>query len=137
MCQVHNNYRNMHVLYLACLCVPVLPFNCSSRMLKVVPLCIILPSEALPMPTSFQHGQWSSPSVHGCNSFRAVKPMQVQSPAVVSLACIVGFLDAGSRLRVRLERLLPQMASLSRKLPRLRVIATCHQTTDHLCMISW
>ena len=59
-----------------------------------------------------------------------MEAVKVQCPAVMALARIVGFLDAGSRLGVRLERLLPQMARLTRKLPRLRVAPTCAPTAS-------
>lgn len=59
-----------------------------------------------------------------------MKPMQVQGPAVMPLAHIVGFLNAGSRLRMGLERLLPQMPGLPRKLARLRVATTCTPTAE-------
>ena len=51
--------------------------------------------------------------------------MQVQGPLIVALAGVIGFLDAGGRQLVRLERFLAQVARLPRKLARLRVTPSC------------
>ena len=54
-----------------------------------------------------------------------MQAMQVQGPLIMALAGIVGFLNAGSRQLVRLERLLAQVARLPGKFARLRVTASC------------
>ena len=69
------------------------------------------------------HG-FQSPAVHSLNSFGAMKAMKVKGPEIMAPAGIIGFLNPCSRLRMRPQRLLPQVACLPRKFLRLRVVAT-------------
>ncbi len=53
-----------------------------------------------------------------------MKAMKIKGPEIMAPAGIIGFLNPCSCLRVRPQRLLPQVACFPRKLPRLGVVAT-------------
>ena len=65
-----------------------------------------------------------------------MQAVQVQGPLIMALAGIVGFLNAGGRQLVRLERLLAQVARLPSELACLRVTAACTLYTSHMSKLS-